>query len=44
MRPECQSEVVATIIGDEVEVKATWDAGKIGFDRTPAIVIIYLSY
>ena len=40
MEPGSDSEVVAKIIGDEVEVKAIWTAGEIEFDRTPAIVII----
>ena len=43
MRPERQSEVVATIIGDKVEVKALCTAGQIEFDRTPPIVIIQTS-
>ena len=40
MRAERRSEVVATIIGDKVEVKALCTAGQIEFDRSPPIVII----
>ena len=44
MKAECQSEVVATITGDKVEVKAIWTAGEIEFDRTPPIVTIFYNY
>ena len=43
MEAGSQSEVVATITGDKVEVKAIWTAGEIEFDRTPAIVSIYVA-